>query len=175
MSAAIGEQLAGGDPRTLRNVDAVIGLVRSHPDRLAELVACVTHSDDPIVRMRAADALEKLCRANPILLQPYATVILGPMARIDQPSVQWHVAQMLGQLQLTSRQRAQAARILARYLDRASDWIVLNCSLETLAILSRQDPTLTATLRHHLHQHEHSSLRSLTNRVRKLLAEFGPP
>jgi hypothetical protein len=170
---SIREQLSGGNPRALQNVDEVVALVLARPDRVDELIRCIVEGDDQTVRMRASDALEKAVRARPALLQPHVPTLLGSMSRIDQPSVQWHVAQMLGHIPLTPRRQVQAVRILSRYLDRSTDWIVLNCSLDTMAVLARRDAGLFGLLREHLRRFEHSSYRSLSSRARKLLAEFG--
>lgn len=169
---SIRESLSGGNPRTLHNVESVVALVLAEPDRLDELIRCVLDSDDEIVRMRASDALEKVCRERPSLLQPHAA-LLGAMSQIDQPSVQWHVAQMLGHIHITARQRVRAAVILRRNLDESSDWIVLNWSLQTLAELARTDTDLIEPLREYLRDFEHSSYKSLVKRARNLGAEFG--
>ena len=107
-ASPIHDLLSGGDPRTLKNVDAVVKTVLAEPEHLDELIQCVLDSDDEIVRMRAADALEKAGRAQPLLLQTHVSLLLGAMSKIDQPSVQWHVAQMLGRVRLTRRQRSHA-------------------------------------------------------------------
>lgn len=172
--ASIRDQLSGGDPRTLGRTAAVVDLVLGQPDRLDELIGCVVDEDDEIVRMRAGDALEKVSRSQPPLVQPHVPLLLGAMSRIDQPSVQWHVAQMLGHVRLTARQRSSAVRILCGYLDSSTDWIVLNCSLDTLAAFARRDEDLVETLLDYLRRFEHGSLKSLAKRARKLLAEFGP-
>jgi len=57
--------------------------------------------NDPIIRMRASDALEKISRQPLDWLQPYIPQLLTEIGPIDQPSVQWHLAQILGQVQLT--------------------------------------------------------------------------
>ena len=170
----IHDRLSGGDPRTLRNVDEVVEIALAEPERLDELIRCVLESDDEIVRMRAGDALEKACRPQPPLLQPHVWLLLGAMSRIHQHSVQWHVAQMLGHVRLTPKQRHRAARLMNENLDESTDWIVLNCSLDTLAVLARQDPAVVDDLRHQLRRHEQSSYKSLANRARKLLIEFAP-
>jgi len=172
--APIRDRLSGGNPRMLHNVDPVAKTVVAEPERLDELIVCVLDSEDEIVRMRAGDALEKVCRAQPLLLQPHVSLLLGDMAQIHQPSVQWHVAQMLGHVRLTPKQRHRAARLMNENLDESTDWIVLNCSLDTLAVLARQDPAVVDDLRHQLRRHEQSSYKSLANRARKLLIEFAP-
>ena len=166
---AIHDLLSGGDPRTLRHAKDVVETVLAQPGRLDELVRCVLDSRDEIVRMRAGDALEKVCRAEPSLLQPHVSLLLGDLAAVRQPSVQWHVAQMLGHVRLSAAQRRRAARLMNMNLDESADWIVLNCSLETLAILARADPAIVGDLHRQLRRHEQSSYRSLANRARKLL------
>ena len=170
----IQDRLSGGNPRTLHNVDPVVKTVMAEPKRLDELIVCVLDSEDEIVRMRAGDALEKVCRAEPLLLQPHVSLLLRDMAQIHQPSVQWHVAQMLGHVRLTPTQRHRAARLMNENLDESTDWIVLNCSLDTLAVLARQDPAVVDDLRRQLRRHEQSSYTSLANRARKLRIEFAP-
>jgi hypothetical protein len=178
----IDDLLSGGNPRTLRNVDQVVETVLADPDRLQELTRCILASDDQVedqvnslgrlkVRMRAGDALEKVCRAQPPLIQPHVPLLLGEMA---QPCVQWHVAQMLGRFRLTTAQRRQAARLMDQNLDESSDWIVLDTSLDTLAILARTDPAIVEDLCPRLRRQAHSHFKSLANRARKLGIEFGP-
>jgi len=166
--------LSGGDPRTLRNVDLVIDAVLAEPVRLDELIGCIRDSHDEVVRMRAADVLEKVCRARPSLVQPHVPLLLAELSRIDQPSVQWHLAQMLGQVRLTQTQRRRAVGLMNRNCEESGDWIVLNCSLETLAILARQDPSIADDLRAQISRHEQSNRKSLASRARRLRLEFGP-
>jgi hypothetical protein len=171
---AIHDLLSGGDPRTLRDADDVVETVLAQPEELDELIRCVLQSGDDIVRMRAGDALEKVCRARPSLLQPQVPLLLGDLSTVHQPSVQWHVAQMLGEVRLTAAQHRRAVRLMITNCDQSTDWIVLNCSLETLATLARQDPAVVDELRRQLGRHEQSSYRSLANRARRLRLEFGP-
>jgi hypothetical protein len=114
----IADLLSGGNPRTLHNVAEVTKTILANPGRLDELVRCVLDGDDEIVRMRSGDALEKVCRAQPWLLQPHVPLLLGDLAKIHQPSVQWHVAQMLGQVRLAAPQRGAAVRLMNKNLDR---------------------------------------------------------
>ncbi len=168
---AIRDLLSGGDPRTLRNVDTVIESVLAEPNLVAGLVACVQDGDE-VVRMRAGDALEKVCRAQPHLVQPHLTTILGPIAAIEQASVRWHVAQMLSVLVLSDSERQEALAIVRHNLDRGTDWIVLNCSLDALAAFTRQDPKLLPELRGYLRRFQSSTYRSLVSQSSRLLKEF---
>jgi len=170
--ASFRKQLSGGDQRTLGDVDLVVSAVATQPQRLDELISCVTDSSDEIVRMRASDALEKVCRVRPALLDPHVALLLGEMSKIDQPSVRWHVAQMLGLVELSPQERGRAALLLCTNLEESSDWIVLNYSLDSLAVLARQDPQLVPDLLGYLRQFQGSNYKSLSSRANKLLAEF---
>jgi len=168
--------LTGGDPRSLRNAAIVIDAASRQPGRLAELVQCV-FSPDEIIRMRASDALEKVCRAHPGLLRPFVPRLLGQMSRIEQASVQWHLAQILTEVELDEAQRAAAITILEHNLDTSGDWIVTNLTLQALATFARTSPAVRTRLIERLPHYRDSPYKSVASRARKLLAEFGnqPP
>jgi hypothetical protein len=80
--------LTGGNPRSLERTEEVVTLVLGNKIRLHELYTCLLE-DDEIVRMRASDALEKVCRQRPEWFQAYVPQLLTEVAPIDQASVQW--------------------------------------------------------------------------------------
>jgi len=98
-------QMFGGNKRKINN-RSVIEAVLHDPTRVGEVFACVK-DDDAYVRMCASDALEKVCRANASIVQPLQTRVLNEMSTIDQPSVQWHYAQIVDQLHFTPQETAQ--------------------------------------------------------------------
>lgn len=53
--------LRGGDRRSIGKVGEVVGAVQKKPDLFKDLVAGLFEAD-PVVRMRAADAMEKISR-----------------------------------------------------------------------------------------------------------------
>jgi alpha-beta hydrolase superfamily lysophospholipase len=59
--------LEGGDRRSVGRADEVAALVSRNPKLFPQLIAGLW-SDDPLVRMRAADAAEKVTRTAPQLL-----------------------------------------------------------------------------------------------------------
>lgn len=77
------------------NSVTAVDLALGSPSLVEELLECV-FSDDEIVRTRASDALEKVCRRRPGPLRPSLERLLVDMAAVRQPSVQWHLAQILG-------------------------------------------------------------------------------
>lgn len=64
------DKLSGGDRRSIGRVDEVVADVLRDPS-LFERVFDGMLSDDPIIRMRAADAVEKITAQHPEYLQHY--------------------------------------------------------------------------------------------------------
>lgn len=160
--------LSGGNPRGLGRAAQAVELVNARPDNLAELFDCLS-AEDEIVRMRAGDALEKVCRQHPDWFEPYKKRLLEEVAESDQPSVQWHLAQMLGELNLNKKETAQALVLLFKNLDESSDWIVINYSLEVLAQFAREDSSTKRKLLTYLKKFKDSRYKSISSRASRLL------
>ena len=163
--------LSGGDPRTLGQTEAIVKLVLADQSKLDQLFQCL-FSDDQIVRMRAGDALEKVCRQKPGWFDAYKSQLLNQIPKIKQASVQWHLAQMLGEIKLNKPETAQAISILKDNLRTSQDWIVLNLSLVTLAEFTRQGSVPKSEFVGLLQTQKKSQLKSVVSRVNKLLKEF---
>ena len=99
--------LQGGDRRMIGRSDKVAAMVCKTPELFPELIAGLW-SEDPPVRMRAADAAEKVTRKKSELLQPYKKELLGLMAETDQRELRWHLAAMVPRLLLNSKERRVA-------------------------------------------------------------------
>ncbi len=164
----IRQQLEGGNPRSLGNADVVAAHVLANQDQLEALFECV-FDDDEIVRLRSGDALEKVCRQQPDLFRPYIDRLFNEVANIDQASVQWHLAQMIGELPLDQVQTHKALDILKRNLRTATDWIVLNYSLQVFASFVQNDASLRPHFLTELKRHSNSKHKSVAKRAQKLL------
>jgi hypothetical protein len=68
--------LAGGDRRSIGRADEVAATVLQSPGLFSQLMAGLW-SADSLVRMRAADAVEKISRQKPDLLRRYKNELLG--------------------------------------------------------------------------------------------------
>jgi hypothetical protein len=134
------EKLRGGGRRSIGRANEVARQVLRTPALLGDLFRGML-SSDPIVRMRAADAAEKVTAERPELLQRYKKRLLHEIASIDQQEVRWHVAQMIPRLNLTPGERAVAVKILFGYLALKSK-IVRTFALQALVSLSANDPAL---------------------------------
>ena len=149
---------AGGHRNSLGRSAELVELLGRDPARVEELFAC-TSDDDAWVRMRAVDAFEKVVAARPQVGLPFVERILDDLARREQPSVQWHVAQLLGELELTTSQQQRAVVWLEQRIATTDvDWIVASNTMRTLLDLFRAGHVPATDLRPLLHvQTEHRS------------------
>lgn len=134
MEESFAEILAvGGKTNSLGRADEVIELVLNDKVRLEELYQCL-FSDDAWVRMRAIDAIEKICRQHPDWLLPYIDKFQDKFATNRQPSIQWHLAQIYRQVDLTKEQKDNAINWLKNLVSTKDvDWIVSANVMDTLA------------------------------------------
>ncbi|HEY6943566.1 MAG TPA: hypothetical protein VI431_00395 [Candidatus Acidoferrum sp.] len=158
-----------GDLRSIGRCNDVVKLVLDAPRRFAELLPCLW-SDDPIVRMRAADAAEKVSVVKPELLKPYKAELLGLLTEAEQIELRWHLAQMIARLPLTQGERRRAADVLQLYLEDRSS-IVRTFALQALADISRNDPELRPRVKEILEQSVVRGTAAMKARARKLLKE----
>jgi len=82
--------LEGGDRRTIGRSNQVAAIVSKDPGLFPKLIAGLW-SADPLVRMRTADATEKVTRKNRELLLPYKKELLGLMAGTTEQELRWHL------------------------------------------------------------------------------------
>jgi len=161
------EMLSGGDLRSIGRVPEILGAMERIPGRLNELVLCLG-SGDPVVRSRAADALEKLTARRPELLKPYKKMLLREAAVSMQQEVRWHLALMLPRLPLTRRQIPDVFLLLRSYM-RDRSVIVQVCALQATFELSRKDPSLRGPVRELVEASCRKGAPALRARGRKML------
>lgn len=165
--AALLRMLSGGDRRSIGRVDEVIALVEARPELFAVLLDALQHTD-PIVRMRAADAAEKLSAVHPAWLQSHKALLFDLARSSGQQEVRWHVALMLPRLSLTQEERRLAAAIMEGYLEDKSAIVRAN-ALEGMAALAVQDIDLRAPVLRKLESARQSPSAAVRSRARRLL------
>jgi HEAT repeat protein len=164
------EKLKGGDRRSIGRANEVVRQVLRNPALLGELFKGM-RSGDPLVRMRAADAAEKVTAQRPDMLQRYKRSLLHTIANIDQQEVRWHVAQMIPRLNLTPTERVRAIGILFAYLSLKSK-IVRTFALQALGSLSYNDSDLRRRVIKLLKEIVETGSPALKARGRKLLEQL---
>ncbi|HXZ05250.1 MAG TPA: hypothetical protein VEH81_10475 [Ktedonobacteraceae bacterium] len=163
-------QLFGGNKRKINN-QPVIEAVLHNPIKVGELFDCIKDQDE-YVRMRASDALEKVCRSDSTIVQPLKTRILHEMSVIDQPGVQWHYAQIVDQLQLDSQEAAEVIRKLQSNFETYDDWITSSITMEVLGNFALHDADLRAYLVPKLEELTKDSRVSVSTRAKKTLKKL---
>ncbi|OUM97910.1 MAG: hypothetical protein BAA04_09495 [Firmicutes bacterium ZCTH02-B6] len=161
------EKLAGGDCRSIGAADAVAQEIAGDQALFDEVLAAL-YSDDPVLRMRAADALEKASRKHPERLRPHKDAFLGELAEIEQQEVRWHLAQMLPRLPMDRAEKARAVEILETFLKDKSTIVRVN-ALEALVQLARGEAALEAKARRRLADAMEKGRPAEKARARKLL------
>ena len=154
----------------VRGVDGVVEQVRASPALFDQLIAGISH-DDPLVRMRSADAAEKLTVDHPEWLQPHKRALLNILNESTEQEVRWHAAQMLPRLKLTKREREQALRVLMRYLQDKRR-IVQVSALQAMAGLCEQDDALKPQVVDIIRTQSTSNSAAVRSRCRKLLKQL---
>ena len=162
--------LEGGDRRTIGRSDQVAAMVSKDPELLPKLIAGLW-SEDPLVRMRAADATEKVTRSKREFLRPYKKELLGLMAEAKDQELRWHLAVMVPRLLLSTKERHLAASVLNSYLEDRSS-IVRTFALQGLADLAQDDTSIRPKVLETLREATRNGTPAMKARSRKLLSHL---
>jgi hypothetical protein len=159
--------LEGGDRRSTGRSDRVAAAVSNDPRLLPKLISGLW-SPNPLVRMRAADAAEKVTRKNPGLLTPYKKELLGLMTEATQQELRWHLAAMIPRLPLNATERQLAMSVLNGYLEDRSS-IVKTFALQGLVDLADADASIRSGVIDILRDATRNGTPAMKARGRKLL------
>lgn len=164
----------GGKSNSLGRTGEVVELVLDDRQRLDQLYDCL-FAEDVWLRMRAADALEKVCRRHPDWLRPYVDRLLKDFATSAQPSIQWHMAQILGEVELTDAQKRSAISWFEQLLSTEGvDWIVAANAMDTLVQFCRNGLPPVADVVPLLRIQQGHNSRAVVKRADRYLAELSP-
>ena len=161
--------LSGGDRRSIGHADRVAIIVTENPSLFPRLIAGMWDEDE-VVKMRAADAAEKVSREQPNLLLPFKKELLGLMGEAEEQEVRWHLAAMIPRLELDADERRFAVARFKEYLEDRSS-IVKTFALEGLWEISRSDPEARVDVIELLREATRSGTAAMKARSRKILAK----
>lgn len=142
------DALREGRPNTLGRTVDVAQAVLADRDRLGELLDCY-HDADEWVRLRASNALKRVCSEQPLWVVSWVDRLLDELPPLRQPSAQWTLAQLLRSLRphLTQTHVARGTSVMEHHLRESEDWIVLNQKMRTLVSWAEHDAALADRLR----------------------------
>lgn len=163
-------KLEGGDRRSIGRANEVVDDVLKDA-HLFSVLLNGTLTADPLIRMRAADAVEKITREHPEYLQPHKTALILQVAQVEQQEVRWHVAQMMPRLVCTSEERECVAGILFGYLDDQSKIVQTN-AMQALADIAEVDERLLPRVFEVVEDLAETGSPAVRSRARKLLAKL---
>ncbi|HME07472.1 MAG TPA: hypothetical protein VKG25_10490 [Bryobacteraceae bacterium] len=164
------KDLKGGDLRSIGRSGDAVTTVAKNPALFADLISGM-FDKDRLVRMRAADAVEKATRAHPEWLQPWKRPLLETVSGLEDKELRWHIAQLLPRLKLTPGERAAAVGILMGYLEDKSS-IVKTFSMQALADLAAQDEQLLQQVQPLIERLTRTGTPAMKSRGRKLLKQL---
>ena len=173
MTHPLAAKLQGTDRCPIGGSEEVVRGVLADPGQF-RLVSDAMLGPDLVVRMRAADAVEKITGRRADLLRGPEDRVLTEVAAIDQQEVRWHVAQLLPRLALTQPQRAQAITILRGFLDDDSR-IVRTFAIQAVADLVEHDEEMRSWVLPLLAELTRTGTPAMRSRGRQLLARLEQP
>jgi hypothetical protein len=172
MMTDILEKLEGGDRRSIGRANEVVDDVLRDPTLFGAVLNGML-SDDPLIRMRAADAAEKITAKHPQYLEPHKVVLIDRVAAIDQQEVRWHVAQMVPRLSLSEEERRRVVGILFCYLGDQSRIVQVN-AMQALTELAEDDEDLRARVLETVRGLIETGSAAVRSRGRRLLDRLLP-
>ena len=163
-------KLSGGDRRSIGQSNKVAALVLRRPTLFPELMRGLWDSD-PLIRMRAADAAEKVSLRRPDLLQPFKTKLLRLLDETTQQELRWHLAQMIPRLRLSKKDRMRAASVFRFHLGNQSSIVKTN-AMQAMADLASIDDELLPEVKKLLTTLTEVGTAAMRARGRKLLQQL---
>ena len=166
------QKLKGGDIRSIGRAEEVVQDILNNPVLFTEVFEGML-DDDPLVRMRSADVLEKVSSKHHEYLQPFKNRLIGEVSQVRQQEVRWHVAQMFSYLEVSTQERDEIVRILLFYLDDDRSRILKVCSIQTLADLAERDESIRPRIVRKLKEIVEAGSPAMVSRAKILLARLG--
>ena len=162
--------LRGGDRRSIGKVDEVVAAVQKTPDLFKDLVSGL-FDEDPVVRMRAADAMEKISGDDRHILQPFKPRLIRLARQTQQQELRWHLAQMIPRLKLTLKERAIVTEIFFAYLEDHSK-IVVTLAMQALSDLAIEEGSVTNRVFRAIEKQTRTGSPAIQSRGKKLIKQL---
>jgi hypothetical protein len=165
-------QLSGGDLRSVGKVGRVVKSVLADKTLFDDVFTGLLQ-DNPVIRMRAADAVEKITKIYPEWLGPYKSIILKKLVLIEDKEIRWHIAQIVPRPKLSKNERMKISQILFEWLkNKKESKIVRVMAMQALADLSVNDIPLRNSLKSELRETGKSEAPSLISRSKKIFRQL---
>jgi hypothetical protein len=163
----LNDLLSGGDLRSIGDVNKLISRINTQKE-FDELFFFL-NSDDRLVVMRAADAIEKITIKNPEYLNKYKKSILKFLDIAEDKEFKWHLALLISRIKLNSDDRKKVFMKLSEWAsDKEESRIARVNSVQTLFTLTGDDPELKKAFDLILKELKKENIPSINARLKKL-------
>jgi len=161
------EKLSGGDLRSIGKADLIANEIQNQKD--FDILFDCLHSDNRLIVMRAADAVEKITIRCADYLSGHKKELLGFCKCAENIEFKWHLALLLPRLSLSKNEYNFVWETLSAWLlDQKESKIVRANSIQALFELSGQDLAAKEKLDNILKKVEKEKVPSLLARIRKI-------
>ncbi|MCP4612500.1 MAG: hypothetical protein GY845_27695 [Planctomycetes bacterium] len=164
-------KLKGGDLRSIGKADEVARQIGNNPKLFDEIFQGI-FATDPIIKMRAADAIEKVSQKYPQLLKKHKNKILNNLVNFEQQEVKWHIALMVSYLELTTIESEKVFVELSKWANNDKSKIVRVNSMQALADISMVKNNIKTKTVALIKEQMGTGTPSLMSRGRKLLKQL---
>jgi len=161
------KKLTGGDLRSKGRSDEVVPLILADPSLLPILLDGLLTSAEPVLRMRCADAFEKVTDRRPGLAQGFAEQVSELLAQRQPKEVLWHLLQVAPRIIWPNDRLAGVLAAIDR-AHRNPSSIVQVCALQAEVEMLRQMPERRASVSLRVDAALESGVAAVRARARKL-------
>lgn len=170
------EMLSGGDLRSDGRSNEVVEIVLRNPQLLGKLIEALSVPDD-VIRGRAADALEKVSRTRPELVQEHLPLLIKLAYNDKVPMVKFHIAMIFGNLKTSGEIFDQITYALFHLL-RDESVFVKSWAMVSLCIISRRNKGVRGEIIERIRpfkNHKSIAIRSKVAKALKILENLNEP
>ena len=167
MRAKLFKMLCGGDLHSIGKANLIADEITNQDD--FDVLFEYLYSDNRLIVMRVADAIEKITVESHEFLYVHKSEIFEFCKNADNIEFRWHLALLLPRLSLSADEFAYVWELLSSWLhDPAESRIVRVNSIQALFELSQQDLTTKEKLYGIMNEMEQEKIPSLLARIRKI-------
>ena len=166
------KKLKGGDLRSIGKSDEVVKEILNNPSLFKNVLEGIA-DNDPLIRMRSADVIEKVSVKHPEYLQSFKSKLINEFAKIKQQEVRWHLAQMFSYIKVNKKERDKIIQILLSWINEEKSKIVKTFSLETLTCFAEKDEKIKQMIIKVIKDSIKAGSPAVISRGKKLLIRLG--
>jgi len=167
MKFQIEKMLSGGDLRSIGKSNSILPKIKNQND-FDKLFKFLFHKER-LVKMRAADIIEKITILNPQYLTKYKKEIIELCNVSTDKELIWHLALLIPRLPLDNKEFGNAWGILIKWAkDKINSRIVRVNSIQGLFEMTKQKSKFKKDFEMTLFEIEKENIPSINSRIRKL-------